>query len=380
MTNKSIPASNFPKPAQIDLLKIAHVLWKGRRTLFKVVPLFALLGLLIAIFSPCEYTASITMIPQLPADQSKLSGLAGLASTFGVNLNMGAAADIDPSAYPQIITSIPFQTEMMKTPLNFRGIDHAVTFYDYYTEFNKPSPLFKYTIGLPGLIRESAGKNSGEISPVGDNELIRLSPEQKKAKKILEKLLTIDYNDKEGYILLTCRMPEALPAAQLAKKAQELLQQYVTEFKVQKAKANLEFISQRHDEVKKEYDQARHELAKFRDRNRNMATATAQTELERLNNDYNLLYEVYSELSKQLEQARIQVKENTPVFTIIKPVYIPAEKSRPERPLILTVWIIMGCITGTGILFGRRRMDAIREQWKTISNVSHHDPGLKDPE
>lgn len=161
-------------------------------------------------------------------------------------------------------------------------------------------------------------------------------------------------------------MPEALPAAQLAQHTQKMLQQYITDFKVKKAKANLEFVQQRYDETKKQFEKAQDGLARFRDRNKNVATAMAQTELERLNSNYNLLSSVYTELAKQLEQAKIQVKEDTPVFTIIEPVSVPLEKSKPKRAMILIIWIFLGGIIGTGMVFGREYLQQFKERWNTI--------------
>ena len=64
----------------------------------------------------------------------------------------------------------------------------------------------------------------------------------------------MNLNDKDGYITLSVDMPEPLAAAQLAAKVQELLQRYVTDFKIQKVKANLEFVEGRYEEAKKEYE------------------------------------------------------------------------------------------------------------------------------
>lgn len=366
---KQSPTSTSSSSDEIDLIQLAHIFWSGRRTIIKTMAIFAVLGLLIAIFSSKEYTATTIIVPQDMGAQSKLGGLSGLASMAGINLDMMNTSDITPDVYPQIISSVPFQLELMKTELTFREISHPVSLFEYYTEYQKSSiqgTVMKYTLGLPGVILKAIKGRPEQDSISGTNTLIQLTEDQKDIQKKLQDLLSIDYSDKEGYVTLICRMPEAIPAAQLAQKAQSLLQQYITKFKIQKASANLDFIQQRYDEVKRQYEQAQDELAAFRDRNRNMATATAQTELERLNNNYNLLYNVYSELAKQLEQARIQVKQDTPVFTVVQPASVPTEKSKPKRTMILIVWIFLGGIIGTGIIFSRNFFSAIKERWTDI--------------
>ena len=356
---------------EIDLIALARTVWDGRRTLFKTLGIFFVLGLLVALFSPKEYTASTTMVPQLADGQSKLGGLSGLASMAGINLNAGGMSDITPAVYPQIVSSVPFRLELMQTPLNFKDIDQPVTLYDYYTGYSNPSVIsyvLKYTIGLPGVILQAIKGKPEEETGIGPNGPIRLTEEQEDVRKILDDLVSIDYNDKDGYVTLTCLMPEALPAAQLTQRAQQLLQQYITEFKVEKATANLEFVQQRYNEVQQQYNQAQEELARFRDRNKNVSTAMAQTEMERLSNNYNLAYTLYSELAKQLEQARIQVKEDTPVFTVIEPVSVPLERSKPKRTMILIIWLFLGGVVGTGIIFGRQYLATFKQSWNSTND------------
>jgi uncharacterized protein involved in exopolysaccharide biosynthesis len=158
-------------------------------------------------------------------------------------------------------------------------------------------------------------------------------------------------------------MPEAKAAAQLGQRGQELLQQYITEFKIKKAKANLDFIQQRFDETAQKFEAAQQQLAVFSDRNKNVSLATAKTEEQRLTSQYNLIYSIYSELAKQLEQAKIQVKQDTPVFTIIEPISVPTKRSKPNRPMILFIWLFLGGVLGTGIVFGKGYLKTVKKQW-----------------
>ena len=94
-----------------------------------------------------------------------------------------------------------------------------------------------------------------------------------------------------------------------------------------------------------------------------MNSALAQTSMEVLQSEYDVAEKVYSELAKQLETQKIQVKEDTPVFTILKPVSVPIEKSKPNRPLILIIWTFLGGILGIGMVFGRTFLGSLKTQW-----------------
>jgi len=144
--------------------------------------------------------------------------------------------------------------------------------------------------------------------------IVLLTPEQNRAKKKLESIITLVFNVKEGYATLTVDMDKPIPAAQMAQKAVDLLQRYIIDFKILKSKADQDFIQGRFDEKKIEFEKAQEGLALRIDRNKNFTSGLSSVETDRLQAKYTLTFGVYQELAKQLEQAKIQVKKETPVF------------------------------------------------------------------
>lgn len=51
------------------------------------------------------------------------------------------------------------------------------------------------------------------------------------------------------------------------------------------------------------------------------------------------------------------------MFTILKPVSIPMVKSKPNRPLILFTWTILGAILGVSLVFGNVYLKELKEKW-----------------
>ena len=362
-TNKKDKASDD----EIDLIDLAKTLWDGRKTIIKTVIIFMLFGLFIALFSSKEYKASSTMVPQLSKSQSRLGGLSSLAAMAGFNLDMNMeTSELSPYIYPQIVQSVPFQLELMNTQFSVSEVDHPVSIYEYYTEYYKPGFLViikKYTLGLPGIILKSIRGKNEDTSSVNHNSAIQLTQDQEKIRKMIEERVSLETNDKEGYVILSASFPEPKLAAEVAQKGQELLQQYITEFKIEKASAQLDFIKSRFDEKKNDFEKAQANLAAFRDQNKNVTSAMARTEEERLQNEYQLAFDVYSQLAQQLEQAQIKVKEDTPVFAIVKPVTVPIEKSKPNRPMILIIWTFLGGIFSIGWIFGKHFVAAVKIRW-----------------
>ncbi|MCY1719083.1 Wzz/FepE/Etk N-terminal domain-containing protein [Prolixibacteraceae bacterium Z1-6] len=352
---------------EIDLIALAKTIWEGRKLIIRTVLIFMVLGVTVALLTPKQYTASTTMVPQVANGSSKMGGLSSLAAMAGFNLNMSqGSSELTPMIYPQILSSAPFQLEMMNTPFKFPDLEQPVSIFEYYTEIKEPGVLAnvkKYTLGLPFVLLKAMKGTPAESNALASGNLIAFTKDQEEISKRLSETISLDVNDKDGYLTLAVQAEDARLAAQVAQKALELLQNYITTFKVEKASAQLKFIEERYNENKAEFEKAQAVLADFRDKNKNVTSARARTQEERLQSDYQLAFNVFSELAKQLEQARIQVKEDTPVFSIVKPVTVPIEKSKPNRPMILIIWTFMGGVIAIGWIFGKEFLVSIREKW-----------------
>ena len=346
--------NQMPQEEEIDLVEVIRKLWNNRKLILKITIVFMVLGVLVALFSPKEYTAGCTMVPQ-SGDKKMGGNLSGLASMVGINLGGASSGEIlAPTIYPKIVSSIPFRKDLMETPLKFEDYEEPITLLDYYTKdeyqkFSLGGTIMKYTVGLLGVIISAIrGEDTTTIS-TGEGSLIQsLSQDEKKMSEKLNNMISLNVNDKEGYVQLTVSLPEPLAVAQLAQQAQVLLQQYITRFKIEKVQSNLDFVRNQYEKSKLRYEEKQEELAKFRDANKNFSSAVAKTKEEVLTNEYNLAYSVYSELAKQLEQAEIAVNETTPILTVVEPVVVPTERSKPKRGLICVLFTFLGVFAGVG--------------------------------
>lgn len=359
-----------PIDDEIDLIALAKTAWSGRRTIIKTTLLFMILGVFIAIFTPNQYSVTATLVPQVSSG-SKLGGLSSLAAMAGFNMDLGTTAELSPAIYPKIVQSVPFKLELLQTKINLEGKEQAISLYDYYTDeenqgFNLLGSIKKYTIGLPGLIISAIKGRKEEAILVQDsqNEIIALSQDEYEILKDFSDFVFLDADVKEGSLTLTAIMPEALASAQLGQSALTLLQTYITKYKIERAQEQLNFIQERFEVKKEEFEQAQLNLANFRDRNKFMSTAIAKTEEERLQSEYQITFSVYNELAKQLETAKIKVKEETPVLSVIEPITIPNKKSEPKRSVIVFIWVFLGGIIGVGWVLGKEYFKEIGKKWE----------------
>lgn len=341
---------------EIDLVELIQKLWHNRWLIVKITIVFMVLGLLVALFSPKVYTASCDVVPQT-SDNSKSSQMSSLAKLAGINLSQGESTPtLSPYVYENILKSTKFKKELMQTEINFEKADRPVSFYEYYTseEFNKPTVVdyvLKYTIGLPGVIMGAIRGEQPEpdySSAEGGAKIESLTKDEYEVLSLLGESVMLSLDDKKGYVSITVNMPEPLAAAQLAQATLNLLQEYITVFKVEKVQSNLDFVQERYNEVKRDFEDVQARRARYRDANHNTIKNQARIEQERLEAEYQLAMNIYSELAMQLEQAKIKVKETTPILTVINPVTVPYKKSKPQRAMILMAFTFLGAVAGMG--------------------------------
>ena len=349
--------TNLPEEQEIDLVELIQRMWVNRWLIVKITAVFMVLGVLVALFSPKVFTASCDVVPQTSKSGAS-SSMSSLAALAGINLNaVQSAESLSPEVYENIMGSTTFRKELMQTMIDFEEVGHPVSFFDYYTseEYNKPGVLSyvkKYTIGLPFTILNAIRGEQPEpdYSGVGgdSNAIETISKDEYDAMQILGESIGISLDDKKGYVTITANMPEAVAAAQMAQATLTLLQRYITEFKIEKVQSNLDFVQERFDEAKRNFEDVQARRARLRDANMNTTRYSARTEMERLDAEYTLAQGVYTSLAQQVEQAKISVKETTPILTVIKPVTVPYKKSKPQRAMILFAFTFLGAVAGMG--------------------------------
>jgi LPS O-antigen subunit length determinant protein (WzzB/FepE family) len=328
---------------QHDWVTLTRKLWDGKLTLIIAGLCGVLLGVAVALIIPPKYTATAVMVPQTNSpNQSQLSGLASLA---GINIDLSQGNELSPVAYPKIVNSMNFKLDLLKSTFRFEEHQRPVSLYAYYTK----------------------GKPNDSIQ-VADTGLVTLTKTQARVKRTLDQAIFLSVDKKDGFVTLKVTLPEPLAAAEVARKVQEMLQREVIKLRTEKAQADLDFIQERFDVVKAEAEGYQESMVAGADRFRDLVSNMPRVGNTRLQTKYTIANSVFQELAKQLEQAKIQVKRDTPVFTVIEPVSVPYEKSGVRRIIIVFLFALMGGVAGILILLLKENLKAIKERWKHAAN------------
>ena len=350
---------------EIDLIELLKKIYLEKKLILKVSVLAALFGVVYALFHPNEFTSSTTFIPQLrsgvKAGGSQLSGLASLA---GINIeSMESSSEFPPTLYPQVVNGVPFRLELLSNEITLNNELVAVKDYlEKKSSFNILRTIKKYTIGLPSLILSSF-KNQKEYT--NESKIYSITEEDIYLFQILENNLSLSINEKEGFITITFTDNNKNVAAQITQISQNLLQEKIIEFKNKSSKEMLDFATKQYSDKKESYEKLQDERAVFVDQNINISSSLFQNKLSRLESEVNISESIVQQLASQVEQAKLQVNKDTPVFTTIKPVTIPFERSAPKRSLIVITFLFLGFVLSCGYVLVKEPASAILKSIKS---------------
>lgn len=316
-------------------------------------------GIIGAVYSLTmvnEYTSTVKMLPEIDAKQGGgLSGLKSLAGLAGVDLGGTSSTEaIRPDLYPNIVQSTPFLLATLDKKIYVAKKNKWLTVNELFGK-----EAIKPTLSFGGSEEDDVEKDKK------DNEInLKNIPKQalesdvvKIDKKVDSKILALksrisaEIDKKSGIITINVKMPDPVAAAALATHAQNYLAEYVTKYRTQKAKFDLNFLSKRKNEAKDQYDKALFNLSSYRDQNRNLFLNVARDQEKKLQYEVDIAFNLYSNLSTQLEDAKIKVQKEMPVIKILEPAQVPVNKSEPKRSIITLGALFLGFILSAGYVF-----------------------------
>lgn len=344
----------------IDWMDILRRIYAIRKTLYKAAGVGVILGILIALSIPKQYTVTVTLSPEMSGD--KAGGLASLASSFlGGSASSGSNDALNVTLAPDIVASTPFILELFNTKVQTLDGKLDTILVAYLGE--QKQPWWGYIKAAPGM---AIGAIKSLFSEETDTNSV-LNPFQlteKEYQKVegLRKIITADVDKKTAKTSISVTLQDPKVTAIVADSVVAKLQQYIIDYRIKKAKEDCAYLEELYKERQQEYYDAQSKYAHYFDSNRNIAFQSVRAEQERLQNDMSLAYQVYSQVAQQLQVARAKIQEEKPVFAVVEPATVPLEPSGTSRKVILVgVVFFVVCVTGVWKLFGLRYLQLLKK-------------------
>lgn len=351
---------------EIDIMELISKLWKNRSMIIKWCIAGAIVGLVVGFSIPKTYTASVTFAPE--TQQKTSSGVSSIASMMGVNLNNSVDA-ISVEMFPDVVHSTPFIVELFDLPVTFEYKDEQMTtsLLEYMKEYQK-SPWWNHVISAPFkalgwcIDLVTPGDDEEEDSVGGPLNPNNLPKKERGVVKFFAENIMVNVDKKSFKTQMSLDMQDPVVVATVMEAITENLKEYMSDYRTSKARQDVENLQVIADLRKADYYKAQQAYADYMDSNKSVIRQSAQAERERLQQEMNLAYQVYSQVATQLEGARIQAEQAKPVFVIIDPVTIPIKKAAPSKAKVLIIFTFLaGCAAAGWVLFGKEYWNKLKE-------------------
>ena len=354
MKQQTVSPQN-PEEQEIDLIELAQKVWAGRKLIFKACGIAVVVALVVAFSIPKEYATSVTLAPEV-GGRSGSSNLGALAAMAGVNLRTSAGEDaLSPELYPDIVSSTPFLTSLFDVRVQDGEAEIDTTLYVYLKDYQRApwwgvitSAPFRAIGWVSSLFKDEAEEQGGaaELNP------FHLTQEESNIANALSGRIAVDVDKKTGVTTLTVTMQDPLISASLTDTIMHSLQNYITDYRTNKARHDLAYMEKLYKEARQEYMEAQEKYASFADTNLDLNRLIYRAEQERLQNEMNLAFQVYTQVAQQLQMAKAKVQEITPVYTVVQPATVPLSAAKPSKMLILVAFVFLAGVGSVGwILF-----------------------------
>lgn len=362
-----------PEEQEIDLIELAQKVWAERKFVFKACGIAVIVALVVAFSIPKEYATSVTLAPET-GGKSVSGGIGALASMAGISLGASSGEDaLSPELYPDIVSSTPFLINLFDVRVKSEEAEVDTTLYAYLKEYQR-SPWWSAITSAPfKVLGWTMSLFRDEQPEEGDAKLdpFHLTKEESGIAKALGSRLAVSVDKKTGVTTLTVTMQDALISASLTDTVMHSLQNYITDYRTNKARHDLAYMEKLYDEAKQDYTEAQQKYAQFADANLNISRLVYRAEQERLQNEMNLAYQMYTTVSQQLQMAKAKVQEITPVYTVVQPATVPLRAAKPNKLMILVGFVFLAGVGSVGwILFVK---DFIKN-WKKSEAAAQPEP------
>ena len=356
-----------PKELEIDMLDIIRKIIAIRKNLYKAAVVGLLIGVIVGVSIPKQYTVRVTLSPEMGGEKGN-SGIVGVAASFlgsGVGVKSGTDA-LNASLSSDIVSSTPFLLELLNMEVVVNEGETKMLSNYLMTE---SSPWWNFIIGLPGIINSQLKSwfTNEEISSKEKVQggLIILTKDENAQIAALKKKIAATVDKKTAITSVTVTLQDPKVAAIVADSVVHRLQEYIISYRTSKAIEDCAYLEKLFEERKQEYYVAQKKYADYVDTHDNVILQSVRAEQERLQNDMNLFYQVYSQVANQLQVARAKVQEEKPVFAIVEPAVVPIESSSMRRSIYIFLFVFLSvCGTIGWLLLGKALVSVFKNEVK----------------
>lgn len=307
--NGEIPKANEMQEDELDIVEIIKKLWRNRLLIIIVTVFFMALGVIYALRATPMFNSTLSMYAA--NGEGKKGGFRTMAALMG----MGSSMSVNNYNISDVVNS--------------RKIAKELIFHKWNTKSSKEKKNLLAIWGIKG----------------GNKDVVL-----HKAIKKCTRMISISSDDETGLMELSVMSIDPVLSAEMANYLGEAVTKYIQEHVGESLENNLGHINTRLAQVKEELIEKELALKTYKEKNRDINSATAQLEIARLMREVEIKQGVYLTLNQEKELAMIEKIKTKPVINILDKAEVPVFKAKPSGAKICIGFTFFGGIIGVALV------------------------------
>ncbi len=340
----------FKDKIRLDVL--VKFIWRSKTKFILPMFLTAIISSAIMLCIPRYYNVKVMLAPEYSSGSSGgLGSLGSLAGMVGINLGSMSSSDaIVPIFYPDVVASKDFLVDLMDVNVTSKDSAFNGKYVDFLTKYQKAPFWMVWYQKVKSWVKGPAILNQAEGYKPNPYMLTKVEDEIVKGMK---SAIECGVDKKTDVITLSVTAQDPLVAAQMADTVQQKLQNFITEYRTKKTRNEVEYYNKLYDEAREDYLRAQQEYAEFADSHYDLVLNEYKIIEEKLENDMQMAYSVYSSATQQKVLAEAKLRERTPAFTTLQSASVPVKHAGPKRMITVAALTLLSFIVTTFVLLYR---------------------------
>lgn len=336
------------KEGYINVSEILKAVLSKKKLFLISIPIAIVVSSLIIICVPRSYTASAMLVPEVE-NSMDLGSVGSLASSFGIDLNNMSGTDaISPLLYPELLNDNGFVASLLKIQVETQDGTLKCSYYEYLKKHQKIAWWTK-AMGVVKRIFKSKETNAKRKNFKNEFENpYYLSKDEDDIVGAVRSLIGLTVDKKTGVITIHTEAQDPLICKSLADSVSSKLQVFITNYRTQKARHDVEYYKSLTAKTKTDYEKARQLYGSYSDSNMDIVLESVRSKQTDLENDMQLKFNAYTAMVTQLQASEAKLRERTPAFTTLQGASVPVKPAKPRRMifvLAITILVFVGDLT-----------------------------------
>ncbi len=345
----------------IDIVKLIRLVVNDKREMAIYCAIGAVLSIIVAFSIPRIYKSKVMLAPE--ETSNGFSGnISSLASMVGMNMKFGTSGDaIYPEIYPDAIESTEFLVSLFPVKVTSRDKEiKDMPYWKYLDQYQKIAWWEYPRRWIDILMNKIKKSDESEVKQEIDPSF--LTKKQFDLCKAIISNIDCHVDKKTNVIDIVVTDQDPLIAKTMVNAVTAQLQMFITNYRTNKARNDLQYMEKLFQEAETDYTKSRLRYAAFCEANSNIILKSVESKMEELENEMQLKYNIYTQVVEQLQMAKAKVQERTPAFTILQNATVPVKHSNLPKVFILLLFVILSFLIRLVILLKRNYKDILSIQ------------------